>query len=437
MSFIWSTENIRALAPDGLTFDQARGIFFANKWLSLYGNEHYVWGVYPAGPSWRFETAVKLAEPSFHCSCRSRTKPCKHNLALLLTLQRSSDSFLITNDLPDWVEEWQSRQHPAPKVSLTAEEQLIRDQRREAGRDQRLSQMKSGIQDLERWLHNVLETGLAEVREFPPSFWDDFAARMVDAKLGGIARNIRLVKEYLQNEDWPDRLLADLADFFLLTRAFRNIDELPTLIQRDLLNVAGFSIKKTDVLQTQGTLDDWLIMGQYTAVEEKLTFRHTWLKGIDTEKEALLLDFAWGNQGFEYHWNTGQLIEGELCYYPSSFPQRALFRSWRVINKSITRPTGYPGFEPFAGAYAKAIAENPWLSGFPALLEDIRPVMHEDLFLLVDTDHKQLLINEELQEKTMKLLALSCGSPITIFGEWNGYQFRPLSAFSEDKLVDL
>jgi hypothetical protein len=210
MPFIWSTENIRTLAPDGLTFNQARGIFFGNKWLSLSGNEHFVWGIYPAGPNWKFQTAVKLEEPTFYCSCRSRTRPCKHNLALLITLQRSSDSFLITNDLPDWIEAWQEKQNPKPKTPLSEEEVLIREQRKGAGRDKRIAQMMQGIQDLERWLKHVMETGLAEVREYPLSYWDDFAARMVDAKLGGIARKIRLIKDYLEADNWPERLLSDL-----------------------------------------------------------------------------------------------------------------------------------------------------------------------------------------------------------------------------------
>lgn len=437
MPFIWSTENIRAIAPDGLTFNQARGIFFANKWLALYGNEKFVWGVYPAGPNWRFETAVKLDGPTFYCSCRSRTKPCKHNLAILLQLQRASDSFLITNDLPDWVQKWQAKNNPVNREPLTEEEILIREQRKAAAQDKRLLQMKSGVQDLERWLQNIMEQGLAEIKEHPPTFWDDFAARMVDAKLGGIARNIRLIKEYINHDNWPDRLLGDLADFYLLTRAFRNIDNLAPVIQRDLLNVAGFNIKKADVLKEKSIMDDWLVIGLETGVEEKLTFRRTWLRGIDTERDALLLDFVWGNQGFEQYWNLGQIIEGELCYYPSSQPLRGLFKTHHLIQKNIHLPQGHSNFESFATAYANAIATNPWLSSYPVLLSDVVPLMNEGQFLLVDSDKKQLPINDHLQEKKLRLLALSCGQPISIFAEWNGYHLTPLSAFSNGRLLEI
>ncbi len=397
MSFIWSTDNIRALAPDGLTFNQARGIFFGNKWLSLSGNEHFVWGIYPAGPNWRFQTAVKLKEPTFYCSCRSRTRPCKHNLALLLTLQRNSDTFLITNDLPDWVQEWQDKQNPKPKAPLSEEEILIREQRKSAGRDKRITQMQKGIPDLERWLKNIMETGLAEVREYPPSFWDDFAARMVDAKLGGIARRIRLIKDYLELENWPERLLSDIGDFYLLSRAFKNLDYQPPQTQKDILGVAGLSIKRSEVLENKGITDDWLVMGQQIGTEEKLTYRRTWLRGIDTEKDALLLDYTWGNQGFETYWSIGQILEGEICYYPASLQQRGLFRTFQPVKKTITIPDGFGDLQEFADAYAKAIAASPWITGFPVLLENVVPLLRESHFFLVDQKSKQLRLNDELQ----------------------------------------
>lgn len=437
MSFIWSTENIRALAPDGLTFNQARGIFFGNKWLSLYGNEHFVWGEYPAGPNWKFQTVVKLKEPAFFCSCRSRTRPCKHNLALLLTLQRNSDSFLITDDLADWVKEWQAKQNPTPEKNLSEAEVLIREQRKETGKDKRIAQMMQGIQDLERWLKHVMETGLAEVREYPLSYWDDFAARMVDAKLGGVARKIRLIKGYLETDNWPERLLSDLGDLYLLTRAFKNIDYQTPVTRKDILGVAGLSVKKSEVLESKSILDDWLVLGQQTGTEEKLTYRRTWLRGIDTEKDALLLDFAWGNQGFETYWKIGQLFEGELCFYPAALEQRALFLTYHLVHKTISVPNGHKDFQSFADTYARAVTASPWIPGFPVLLEKVIPVLHEQQFYLVDSNKKQLRLDQEFEDKTIKLLAVSCGKPITIFGEWNGYTFVPLSVFSQNRLLEL
>ena len=437
MAFVWSTENIRKLSPDGLTFDRGRGIFFGNKWLSLGGNSTYVWGAYPAGPTWKFHTAIQLENPTFYCSCRSKTKPCKHNIALLLQLQRNSDSFLITEELPDWVETWQEDRTKPVKKELTAAEIKARKERQKEFKDQRLVIMKNGVLDLERWLNSLLQQGLAEVKDYPLSFWDDFSARMVDNKLGGIARKIRLIKEYIHEEDGYERLLSELADFYLLTRAFHNIDKLPQHTQHDILNIAGFLTKKDEVLVTESTSDDWLVMGKNIGVEEKLTFRQTWLKGLRTQKYALLLEFVWGNQHFEHDWSVGHVLEGELCYYPSSFPLRALFRQFKPTQKEIMQPKGYPNFESFATAYAKALAINPWLSSFPVLLENVYPIMHNDTFLLLDKDKRQLHIIKNRQDIALKLLAMSCGQAIAIFGEWQGFFFVPLTVFSEGRLVDL
>jgi hypothetical protein len=118
------------------------------------------------------------------------------------------------------------------------------------------------------------------------------------------------------------------------------------------------------VLQTKGITDDWLVLGKQTGTEEKLTYRRTWLRGIDTEKDALILDYAWGNQGFETYWEVGQLFEGELCFYPSALPQRAIFRSCQLVEKKITVPDGHKDFQSFGETYARAVAASPGFRDF-------------------------------------------------------------------------
>ena len=63
-------------------------------------------------------------------------------------------------------------------------------------------------------------------------------------------------------------------------------------------------------------------------------------------------------------------------------------------------------------------------------------LLKDEKLLLIDQNKRQLEVLDRHQ-KGMKLLAMSGGHPITVFGEWAGDFFVPLSAFADDRLVAL
>ena len=207
--------------------------------------------------------------------------------------------------------------------------------------DKRMQQMEAGVYDLERWLTDLMEQGLASIEKLPSKQWDDFAAKMVDAKLGGIARKIRLIKQLFQTDNWPEKVMKELAELFLFTQAFQRFDTLSAKIQKELLTIAGVSIKKEEVLQQAGIKDHWLIVGQRTYTEEKLQVRRTWLLGEKSQHYALLLDFAWGRQDFADKWTVGSAIVAEVVYYPGAYDQRALIKKFEL---SLEPFDGFIGF---------------------------------------------------------------------------------------------
>ena len=85
--------------------------------------------------------------------------------------------------------------------------------------------------------------------------------------------------------------------------------------------------------------------------------------------------------------------------------------------------------------YQKALAVNPWLFSYPVYLETVRPVIHNKQHLLVDPTGEVLPINSEYQN-FYSLLAISGGAPIAMFGEFDGYQFYPLSVVTGMGLVE-
>jgi hypothetical protein len=107
-----------------------------------------------------------------------------------------------------------------------------------------------------------------------------------------------------------------------------------------------------------------------------------------------------------------------------------------VVDLPAAPPTGYPDLTAATAAYAAALACHPWLEGFPVLLQAGRLVRRDDAWAVRDAaDH---LVPAHLRdEAAWRLLALSGGQPLPLFGEWDGERLWPLSAWHDGTLVAL
>lgn len=293
----------------------------------------------------------------------------------------------------------------------------------------------AGIYELESWLENLIQQGLATVLTRDARFWEEFAARMVNAKLGGIARRIRAFKNWLQTDNAHERLLAEIGELYLFVKAFQKLDTLPPDFQQEILFFAGTTIKKEKVLQAESVLDQWLVIGQSEGKEEEMRFRRTWLQGINTQQTALLLDFAFRFAPFEMNWTVGSLLQAAINYYPGVYPQRAQVKDFAMISEPIEL-AGYADWEVFLRQYADALAKNPWLFLFPGMIDHVTPLLQNEQLLLLDINLAHLPIHTP-EEIKWKILALSGGQPLQFFGEWDGIAFKPITALHSGRVIAL
>lgn len=346
------------------------------------------------------------------------------------------ESFNRKQEHPEWIRQWQENEdRPLSAAEKKAAERQRKEQRRRT-RDERLERMQAGGADLERWLLDLVRQGLAPAPDQPEEFWENIAARMVDAKLGSAGRRIRQWPPLLLEKNWHEKLLAEIAELYLLARSLQRIDQLPEDLRREVLTVSGLNIKKESVLEEKGLQDHWLAIGITEGADDNLRYRRTWLLGEKTGQTALLLDFAWGGGSFEREWKLGMSLQAELTYYPGAYPLRALIRREETPRASFEIPEGYPDLETFADAYATAVSANPWLLSFPGLLSNIQPVLQDDTLLLIDQTRKQLPAFSP-DSSIWQLLALSTGQALTVFGEWDGRLFRIMSAVANNRLIGL
>ena len=425
-------DHILTFAPDAGTAQRAKSVAHAQRWLTLEGNGRAIWGAL-GDPTDPYRTAVDFEGMGFRCTCPVRRLPCKHGIGLLLLFSKNNDAFQLAEP-PDWLAEWlKKRSERIQKTggetpsSRSPEADLALSEKRKQNREKRLLQMSAGLAELENWLLDLFRQGLATLEGQADTYFNDLAARMVDAKLGTLARRIRQLPLLMNAADWHEKILAELGEIYLLLRAFQRLETLPEPLQDDLLSLAGVNFKKEDILSLEAVPDHWLVAGQTEEVEDgNLLARRTWLIGEATGKVALLLDFSWGGQAFETTFRLGTVLRAEVVFYPSAHPQRAVLKKHEYSEAAFSLRNGHTTLTAFADAYAGALAENPWLGKFPAFLEGVAPIFHQKKFVLVDPQRKQLPLDAD-DDLGWKLLALSCGRPIGVFGTWAGEAFTPLS----------
>jgi hypothetical protein len=428
----WSYEQLLQLAPDTATLEQARRLFFAKRWELLEGNGEQLWGEYHTQYGHQIRAVVNFSPPQFRCSCKSPRRPCKHSLALVLLFLNRQDVWRVQDTPPDWVAKLlKTSKSTAPNRSPASGAITGRtaDQRK------RVALMDEGVAELEKWLRQAARQGLASLRD-TASDWERMAARLVDCKLGSIARRLRRAAALLTTDDWLEPVVRELGLLYLFVRAWQDKSHLSASQKRELMQVAGWNLRKDQVLQS-GTpvTDNWLVLGLETGTEEKLRYRRTWLRGEQTSHYAVLLDFAYGKQGFEAQWVVGSVLSGELVYYPGQPPLRALFRTSSPSRTPYTAPDAYPDFVQLGQAYSHALAASPWLESFPAELAAVLPVAGAEQAYLLDGDRRQLVA--VLGPAFWRLLALSGGTPLRVFGAYDGEVFKPLSATVAGRVLQL
>ena len=436
-------EHILTLAPDAGTAQRAKSVAHAQRWHSLEGNGQAIWGTL-GNPTDPYRTAVDFEGMGFRCSCPVRRQPCKHGIGLLLLFSKANHLFHLVETPPDWLADWLKKRSEkaakpsadtAPGRSPEADNALA--EKRKQNREKRLFQMSAGLAELESWILDLFRQGLATLEGQASSYFNDLAARMVDAKLGTLARRIRQLPLLMGEANWNEKILSELGDIYLLLRAFQRLESLPEPLQDDLLSLAGVNFKKEDILSLEAVSDHWLVAGQTEEAEDgNLLARRTWLIGEKTGKVALLLDFSWGGQGFEMSFRLGTMLAAEVVFYPSAHPQRAILKKFEYSEVAFLLRNGYATLAAFADAYAGGLAENPWLGRFPAFLEEVVPIFYQKKYVLVDTDRKQLPLQAD-DDFGWKLVAIGCGRPIGVFGTWDGEVFVPLSLVVEGQFRGL
>jgi uncharacterized Zn finger protein len=453
----WTAEQIIALAPDAASVKAGQGLVTLGKWQNLGRSASAsgtttpaVWGECQGSGSKPYLAQVDLSEPAFKCSCPSRKFPCKHGLGLLLLLAQDEAPFAEQSP-PDWVEAWlNSRQtRQAKKSEKPAETQAelqtkqadpIAQSKRAASRS---AKVEAGIAELNQWLGDLLRQGLAT--PLSSGSWQQISARMVDAQAPGLDRRLQDMASTVQSgEGWTDRLVEQLGQLQLILESYSRIETLPAALQADVRSQIGWTSSQAEVLAVpeRRVQDRWWVLGQRDQPEEPLRSRRIWLWGEASGRSALLLLFAYGSQPFELTLIPGTIVEMEVAFFESAYPQRAIVAGEiTVVDQTISQPIDQPIDQPIVQSideamerYSQALCQQPWIDRMVVIIGGVVPIEQGDKYLIWDGVNLALPIRSGY-DNWWELVAVSGGRPIDLCGEWNGQDFNPLSAWVDGQFI--
>ncbi|CAL9446901.1 hypothetical protein SUDANB6_02355 [Streptomyces sp. enrichment culture] len=407
-----------------------------------------MWGLCEGSDGTPYRTVVDVADasgPAYKCSCPSRKVPCKHALGLLRLWagegsgeESGKEGAVPRGRPPEWARRWiaqrrgpAGRERPAKASGAACPPGGPQAARR--GADRRAERITAGATELEQRLSDLLREGLAGARQAGYGLWEETAARMVDAQAPGLAARVREVAAVPSSgSGWPARLLEECALLHLLGRGWLHREELPDGLAATVRSRIGLPASPDG----PPVRDHWLVLARYDTADSRLTTRRIWLYGTGTERTALLLSYGAAGRAPDLALPVGLAVEAEVSAYPGSGQGRvALGERFAPPAHTAVRPSGLSTSQA-AARYGKALRDDPWLDSVPVTLDRVVPVPDGDSWQLADADADTALpltAAARGRPGLWRLVALSGGTPVKVFGELGHRGFTPLTAWPADE----
>lgn len=433
----WTADQVLALAPDAASREAGSRLGVAATWSAAGSSgDGVVWWLCEGSGGRPYRTVVDVvgvSGPAYECGCPSHEFPCKHAIGLLLLWAGGGDAVPVA-EAPDWVERWiagrrgrVAGKRTASSAGVTAGPGDQRAARRRA--EQRAERITAGATELEQRLADLLRGGLAGAEQSGYELWEETAARMVDAQASGLASRVRdLGGIPSSGAGWPVRLLEECALLHLLDQGWLRRDRLPDDLAATVRSRVGLSASADG----PAVRDRWLVLAQHDTADSRLTTRRIWLYGADTARTALLLSYGAAGRAPELALPVGSAFEAEVSAYPGAGRQRvALGERFTPPAPADIRPEGVTTSRA-AVRYGEALRADPWLDAVPVTLARVVPVPDGDHWQLADAEGDTALplsAPAGSRPGLWRLVALSGGAPVRVFGEFGHRGFTPLTAW--------
>ena len=480
MSVRPTPEQVLLLAPDKAAAAAALALANPASWSFAGCDDSAVWGNYVAAAAEPYGVAIDLSDdvagPAYRCNCPSRKIPCKHALGLLLL---HANNGVVRAQRLALVAQWLQRRAAQPRpadadaeepVAPTSTSKAIAshdggeqgaatagglgggsraplpqhssvDPGRIKRQIERSERMRSGLQELDRWLADRIRIGLAAPALADPATWDLLSARLVDAQCGALANRVKRVAGKVgQHPGWHEDVLEELALLHALAGGALRASSLPPDLADGVHVATGLTVVKDEVLAGVPSTARWIVAGVSRTREDRITVQRTWLchtvlgQGALTTWAMLLAFGAFGNE-VTYDYAVGTAFEADLHWYPGAIALRALVgREHTEPSPSIDGPAPNTIAEGLR-ACGWAITREPWLERYPTCVSAVPAPAGNGRWVLTDATGSVALAPGFT--RVAELVCASGGLPITVVGEWSTEGFLPLTMWANDMVVAL
>ncbi|MGA3129190.1 MAG: SWIM zinc finger family protein [Terracidiphilus sp.] len=453
-----SLEKIEAIAPDQASLVAARKLVKPSGWSGISSNgAGLIWGECQGSGSSPYRVVASEVDAGYKCTCPSRKFPCKHSLALMWMRSEGKIAF-AAGQAPEWVQEWTRRRRTGAGVAgkddpeggavgknaAVAAAPVVEEMdpkaearaaaARERSRREREEAILGGLDDLDQWIADQIDNGLAGFAANAGKLCRAIAQRLVDAKASGLASRIdglpaRLYA--LPEQARSTAAIEQLGQLHLLAEAYRRQGILSSELHADVRREVGWTQSRESLLTEENALavsGSWRVTATVSEVQpDRLRRLKTWLWREDVAKGpqvAVLIDFvplAGGPTRSSYQ--PGDKLGATLVFYPSARPLRALI-------KEVTTPAQVCGVDlrlpdktliAAMDEYEDALAAVPWLSAWPITFCGASLRRNGENLFLSSSDGAVLPLAASQSGAAAPLLALE---RFDGFGLWDGYLFR-------------
>lgn len=454
---------IEALAPDQASLAAARKLLKPASWPTLASDEQgLVWGEAQGSGSAPYRVIVCETDAGYKCTCPSRKFPCKHSLALMWLRVEGKASF-ARGEAPQWARDWMARRRgpsaeaaepPARETSIakaieeesaSAETNPEAEARaaalREKNRKAREAGVLAGLDELDLWLKDQIERGLAVFVADAASACRKMAQRLVDAKAQGLATRLDSLPARLFGLGEalrPQAAAEELGLLHLIAEAYRRQETLAAPLRDDVRQLIGWTQSREALLADSGAQrvsGRWRVFLTRAIVQpDRLRRIETWLLREGEAQEprfALLLDFVPLSGGGVSAYAAGDAFEAELVYYGSSAPMRALVaRQNGPSAPSAAAPLPELSLRNAFETYRSALAARPWLDVWPMAFRAARVRRAASGAFLVDETDAGLAL-PLAAELDGAAPGLAMASRLDGVGLWDGRGFLLAEASSD------
>jgi len=288
----------------------------------------------------------------------------------------------------------------------------------------REARVNDGIGELLRWMKDMLRNGIIHLPEKNQAYWENTIRRLIDAQAPGLAGMVRNIQDIAYfREGWQEVFLQQLLKLYIVIQGYQHLEALPAPLQQDVRQLCGFTVNQEQLKSLPGITDTWMVLGKQASEQDKLVTERYWLYGVNSGRTALILQFyARHFSGAGFSLQPGTAVHGELVYFPSAQPLRALLKTCQLTHT----PLRFHGMESWEEVLEHQSMLCSQLPVYPEQLYTIAPlqlVQHRQQWYLMDRQRRLMAVKPGAP-KLWKLLAITGGQamPMAVVGAGRDYE---------------